>query len=313
MRISITDRCNLRCRYCMPEGIDLLPMDRVLTFEEIVSVVREAATLGITRIKITGGEPLARRGCSNLIKQIKAVPGIEQVTMTTNGVLLGENLEELIEAGLDAVNISLDTLRRDRFKSITRFDKLNEVLASIDKSVEAGLRVKVNTVLQKGINDDEILDLTNLAKDKKIDVRFIELMPIGSGNSNEGVSNSEVLAILEDAYGCAEPDDSEHGNGPAVYYNLPDFAGSVGFISAMHGKFCSSCNRIRMTSQGFIKPCLCFSEGVSVFETIRSDIDNKGEAIRSLIAQAIEMKPCEHEFDNLSKVSENKRMVQIGG
>lgn len=297
----------------MPEGIELMPMEKILTFEEIVSVVTEAAKLGITRIKITGGEPLVRRGCCDLIASIKAVPGIEQVTMTTNGVLLSKYIDDLVDAGLDAVNISLDTLVRDRYLGITRFNKLDEVLDGIDMALEAGLKVKINAVLQKGVNDDEILDLAELAKDRKIDVRFIELMPIGYGDAKEGVSNQDVLKVLESAYGGAVQDNSVHGNGPAVYYNIPGFKGSVGFISAMHGKFCASCNRIRMTAQGFIKPCLCYSEGVDVFEAIRSDEENKSDKIRNLIAKAIDMKPCEHEFDNLSKVSENKRMVQIGG
>lgn len=313
MRISITDRCNLRCRYCMPDGVELMSMDRILTYEEIVSVVTEAAKLGISRIKITGGEPLARLGCSDLITGIKEVPGIEQVTMTTNGVLLADYLDELIEAGLDAVNISLDSLKRDRYKRITRFDKLSEVLNSIDKAVEAGLKVKVNAVLQKGVNEDEILDIAHLAKDRRIDVRFIELMPIGCGDSSKGISNVDVLKVLESGYGKAVSDNSVHGNGPAVYYNLLGFAGSVGFISAMHGKFCSSCNRIRMTAQGYIKPCLCYEEGVDIFETLRSDVENKGDRIRELIARAIEMKPCEHEFEDPRRVTENRRMVQIGG
>lgn len=313
MRISITDRCNLRCRYCMPGGIELVPMEQVLTYEEILSVVKEAAALGITRIKVTGGEPLVRRGCCDLIAGIKAVPGIEQVTMTTNGILLPKYLDELIDAGLDAVNISLDTLNRERYLEITRFDMLEEALEGIDRAVEAGLRVKVNSVLQKGVNDDEILNLAYLAKTRGLDVRFIELMPIGYADAEEGISNADVLKVLEREHGEAVNDDSVHGNGPAVYYRLPDFKGSIGFISAMNGRFCSSCNRIRMTAQGYIKPCLCYGEGVSVMETLRSDIENKGEAVRSILAAAVGMKPEGHMFENINKVSENRRMIQIGG
>ena len=181
MRISITDRCNLRCKYCMPDGIELLPMSEILTFEEILRVCEQAVELGITRFKITGGEPLVRRRCVELISQIKALPGVEQVTMTTNGILLSRYLDELLDAGLDAVNISLDTLNRGRFEEITGFDQLPEVLRSIDAAVDSGLRVKVNVVLQQDKNADEWQKILEIAERRPIDVRFIEMMPIGRG------------------------------------------------------------------------------------------------------------------------------------
>ena len=186
MRVSITDRCNLRCRYCMPEGVELLPMKDILTYEEIREICSEAARLGIRKLKITGGEPLVRLGCADLIRELKAIEGIEQVTMTTNGVLLGRYLPELIRAGLDAVNISLDTLDRDRYAAITGRDELVSVLESVDAALASPLRVKINAVLQKGVNDDEWFSLAELARGRALDVRFIEIMPIGFGLQIEG-------------------------------------------------------------------------------------------------------------------------------
>lgn len=233
MRISITDRCNLRCKYCMPDGIELLPMSEILSFEEIIRVCRQAVELGITRFKITGGEPLVRKGCASLIREIKRLPGVEQVTMTTNGVLLSGYLEQLSEAGLDAVNISLDTLHRKEFAELTGADHLPEVLESIDAAVESGLRVKVNAVLQKGKNADEWQQLLELAKDRPLDVRFIEMMPIGRGRECMGIANDELLKQIQENYPGVCKDERVHGNGPAVYYHIPGFAGSVGFISAI--------------------------------------------------------------------------------
>ncbi len=174
MRISITDRCNLRCCYCMPDGADWIPMKDILTYEEITAVCQEAVKLGITRFKITGGEPLVRRDCSKLIRMIKEIPGTEVVTLTTNGLLLGEQLESLMQAGLDAVNISLDTLDKEKYKQVTGFDKLSVVLASITKAVESGIPVKINAVLQKGMNEEEWLPLTQLAKNLPLSVRFLK-------------------------------------------------------------------------------------------------------------------------------------------
>lgn len=183
MRISITDRCNLRCRYCMPEGVELVPMKNILSYEEIEMVCQAAAKAGIRKFKITGGEPLVRLGCTELIGKIKKIPGVEQVTMTTNGVLLSKYLPELLENGLDAVNISLDTLDRERYQVITGQDELFRVLESVDQAVDAGIPVKINSVLQKGMNEDEFLALARLTLEKKLDVRFIEMMPIGLGKS----------------------------------------------------------------------------------------------------------------------------------
>ena len=258
MRISITDRCNLRCRYCMPDGISWIPMEEILTYEEIKVVVEEAAKLGIKKIKVTGGEPLVRLGCPAFVGMLKEVPGIEQVTLTTNGVYLAEYAEELKRNGLDAVNVSLDTLDAERFEKITGRDGLDAVLEGIQAALDHQIPVKVNVVLQKEENETEWKALTELTRNRKLDVRFIEMMPIGYGKRFEPVYNEVLLKKLKEEYGELVPDTRKHGNGPAVYYQIPGFEGSVGFISAIHGKFCDQCNRIRMTSTGDIKACLCF-------------------------------------------------------
>lgn len=313
MRISITDRCNLRCRYCMPEGVKWLPAERILRAPEIGLICREAAALGIDRFKITGGEPLVRRDCPELIRSIKAIPGVRQVTMTTNGILLGDCLEQLKDAGLDAVNVSLDTLRADTYREITGFAGLDRVLDSIRRAVGQGFPVKINVVLQQGVNEAEWRSLAELAKKYPVDVRFIEMMPIGSGRKSGGISNTRLLAAVKKIYeaeGSVLPDEGEPGNGPAVYYRVPGFRGRIGFISAIHGKFCDKCNRIRLTAEGEIKPCLCFGKSVSVREAARR---GDAEAVRSRLREAVESKPEMHCFEIQEEVTEEKKMSQIGG
>lgn len=311
LRISITDRCNLRCRYCMPkEGIPWIPMEEILSYEEITEFVRIASGLGIKKVKITGGEPLVRKGCPGLIRMLKEIPGIRQVTMTTNGVFLSDYLKELLDAGLDAVNISLDTLRPDTYERITRRAQLGQVLKGLDLAVESKVSVKVNAVLQEGVNDTEWEALARLAEKRPIDVRFIELMPIGDGKLEKGISNLLLLEKMEKKLGPLHEDKTCHGNGPARYIKPSGYVGSIGLISAMHGKFCSSCNRIRLTSTGEIKPCLCDGRSILIREFLR-----KGhyERVRTLLEQAVWEKPVEHCFEEVEKMTENRRMTQIGG
>ena len=310
MRISITDRCNLRCRYCMPDGISWIPMEEILTYEEIKVVVEEAAKLGIKKIKVTGGEPLVRLGCPALVGMLKEVPGIEQVTLTTNGVYLAEYAEELKRNGLDAVNVSLDTLDAERFEKITGRDGLDAVLEGIQAALDHQIPVKVNVVLQKEENETEWKAHTELARNRKLDVRFIEMMPIGYGKRFEPVYNEVLLKKLKEEYGELVPDTRKHGNGPAVYYQIPGFEGSVGFISAIHGKFCDQCNRIRMTSTGDIKACLCFEERISVREALRV---GDREEVRRLIEAAISSKPAAHQFEKKEMITEKREMASIGG
>lgn len=315
LRISVTDRCNLRCRYCMPEGIDKLPMPDLLTYEEIEETARAAARLGFRKLKVTGGEPLVRRNVPELIGILKRIPGIREVTVTTNGTLLAEQIGALKAAGLDAVNVSLDTLRPERFREITGTDALASVLEGIQASLDAGIRTKLNAVLQRGVNDDEWEELLLLAKDRALDVRFIEMMPIGAGRQTAGVSNEALIGQIARAYPLIRADEEVHGNGPAVYMHIPGFTGSVGFISAIHGKFCDSCNRLRMTSTGLIKPCLCYRDTVDVRGILRGEGDPAVRAwkLEEALREAVRRKPEAHCFETVSEITEGKRMVQIGG
>ena len=312
MRISVTDRCNLRCRYCMPDGIERIPMSDLLTYEEIAFVCRQAADLGIGSFRITGGEPLVRKGCVRLVSMLKETPGVRRVTMTTNGVLLGEHLNGLLDAGLDAVNISLDTLDRGQYKAITGMDELDRVLASIRRAA-GKLPVRINCVICREINDDAPGELATLARDLPVDVRFIELMPIGAAKGLETVPNVSVLARIEEQYGKTEAAPDPRGDGPAVYRRAEGFAGRIGFISAMHGKFCAACNRLRLTSVGELKPCLCYADTVPLREILRDGAADKEELIREKIREAVRLKPQAHCFERRENVTEEKEMVRIGG
>ena len=309
LRISITDRCNLRCRYCMPEGIKKVGMDKILTYEEIIRVAEAAVSLGIRRFKITGGEPLVRLGCTGLVRQLKAIPGTEQVTLTTNGMELAKFMDELADAGLDAVNISLDTMDPEKFRYITQCGDHRKVMEGIDAAIESGVRTKINCVPQKGFNEDEIEEFARFAFEKGIDVRFIELMPVGSGDASAGVPNDYVLERVRKVYPELAPDMSIHGNGPAVYYHIPDRSGSIGLISAMHGIFCERCNRLRLTSQGVIKPCLCYDESVD----LRPALNGTAEDIKDKLKEAILIKPEQHCFNEEPARVEKRSMSEIGG
>ena len=310
MRVSVTDKCNLRCRYCMPEGVEIVPMSDLLSLEEITAVVRQASLLGIDRIKITGGEPLVRKGVTSLVSMIRALPGIRQITMTTNGILLADYLPELVKAGLDGINISLDTLNPETYLKITGRDGLDQVLRGLDAALAAGIRVKINSVMMKGINDKDLPDLIELAREKPLDVRLIELMPIGSGKTFEGVSNMAVLDWLKISYPDMEVDYRIHGNGPAVYYQVPGWKGSIGLISPVHGKFCSSCNRVRLSAMGDLKPCLCYESAANIRDLLRQDGE---EAVSEVLKKVILDKPQAHCFGKIENITEKKNMIAIGG
>ena len=318
VRISLTDRCNLRCRYCMPEaGIEKLSHADILTFDEILRVVRALAALGVRKVRLTGGEPLVRRGIVDLVRSIRSVPGIEQVVLTTNGVLLDELAEPLVAAGLSGVNISLDTLRPDVFAAITRRPLYDRVEKGIESLQLLGLEnIKFNCVPIAGVNEDEIPALVGLARDRAVKVRFIELMPIGCAYEvgYKGVSMDKVRQIIERAYGPLKAAGIKTGavNGPAVYYRLPGFAGEVGFIDAMEHKFCSSCNRVRLTAEGFLKLCLNAKTGLDIRKLLRGGISD--DNLRLAVYQAIYHKPEEHFFlaeDNDAR--DSRAMVQVGG
>ena len=314
LRISVIDRCNLRCVYCMPEeGLESIPHEEILTYEEILRICETVSQLGIKKIKITGGEPLVRKDIVNLIRDIKNLDKIEQVTLTTNGILLYDMLDDLYDAGIDAINISLDTLKEDNFKQITRRDGLEKVLMAIDKAYNLGIRVKINCLAIRDFNINELDDIANFAKDREIDVRFIELMPIGFGKKYTQIDNDEILSILESNFGTFEPVTEKRGNGPAKYYKNKDMKGCIGFISAISHEFCESCNRIRLTSNGFLKLCLHYNKGIDLKAPIRSGISD--EDLKVLIHDTIWNKPLSHKFGhtNGEKDIEVKNMVQIGG
>ena len=319
MRISITDRCNLRCRYCMPDGIQKVAMHDILTYEEIAEIVRIAAGLGIKKYKITGGEPLARLHCDELIGMLHEIPGVSEITMTTNGTMLREQLPALVKNGLSSVNISLDTFDRERFREITGRDQFEDVIDGIRAAVKAGIRVKINTVLQKGENDQEWPMFLELTKNYPIDVRFIEMMPIGYGKQVQGISNDWLLSEMKKAYPDLAVDLSRHGNGPARYVKIPGAEGSIGFISAIHGKFCQDCNRIRLTSTGKLKPCLCYGDTVDLLPALRQDANaytsgkTREETLTALFREAIEGKPEAHCFERYSEITEEHEMSMIGG
>ena len=310
MRVSITDRCDLRCRYCMPDGIEKVSMSSILTYEQIERICRIAAQLGISRIKITGGEPFARLGCTDLIRKIRAIDGIEEVTVTTNGQTLCRYIDELKAIGIDGVNISLDTLDPEKFRFITGRGDLNKTLDSIKASAESGIKTKVNCLLHRGFNEDEIFDIAGLAFIYGIDVRFIEEMPVGAGELRSGIPNPEVLERLKERWPELEPDNRVHGNGPAVYYKRDGLPGAIGFISAIHGKFCGSCNRVRLTSQGRLKPCLCYDTETDLMPFMEGPDDILKEALR----EAIFNKPEAHCFNEEGGSHKEQRLMsQIGG
>ena len=310
MRISITDRCDLRCRYCMPNGCSKVTMDQILSYEEIERICRAGARLGIRKLKVTGGEPFVRLGCTDLIKNLKALEGIEKVTVTTNGQLLFRYIDDLKEAGADGINISLDTLDPDRFAWITGGGQLQKTLDAVDLSLAAGIPTKTNCLLHKGFNEDEILSLVRFAFRKGILMRFIELMPIGIADPSVGISNETVLRTLQKEWPDLAPDGRKYGNGPAVYYTRPGVLGGIGLISAIHDAFCSGCNRIRLTSTGQIKPCLCYDDGTDIKPYLNGTDEELTEALR----EAILKKPAAHCFTSRQFGSgEQRLMSQIGG
>ncbi len=312
LRISLTDRCNLRCRYCMPHGVEWVPRRELLSLEELWETAGCCASLGIRHIKLTGGEPLVRRGCTALAGRLKELPGIETVTLTTNGLLLEEHLEELREAGVDGINISLDTLNRERYEQITGTDGLSRVMHALSKTVDMGLRVKINAVTPQVENDDW-RELAELAVDWPVAVRFIEMMPIGYGKNYKSMDHVRLLRELKAAYPGLAPDDTLRGWGPARYWSTPRMRGSIGLISALHGKFCGSCNRVRLTAQGYLKACLCYETGADLREILRGEREGRQERLRAAIAQVIEQKPAAHCFEAPEAITEAHGMNAIGG
>lgn len=307
LRISLTDRCNLRCKYCMPEGgVNKVCHDDILTLEEIYDLTKLFVELGITKIRFTGGEPLVRAGISDLISKISKLDGVNELAMTTNGILLKEYATKLKQAGLNRLNISLDSLDKDKFKEITRGGDLKKVLDGITKAIEIGLTpIKINTVLIGGFNDNEIPQFVELTRHQNIDVRFIELMPIGeaaSFSSEKFIPNTRILETIKELY----PVENEDKFSSAVYYKLPNAKGRVGIINPISCKFCSNCNRIRLTSTGKLKLCLHSNREID----LKRALENK-EDIKTLIKESILSKEKEHHLEDKKYITRN--MNQIGG
>ena len=306
MRISVTELCNLRCRYCMPEdGIVKRAHDEMMTAEETIDAVKAAVSLGIKKIRITGGEPLVKRGIVNLCSAISAIEGVEELCITTNGTLLPKFGKELREAGVSRVNISLDTLDPDKYREITRVGELSEALVGIDAAFEAGFdNIKINNVLMGGFNDDEIEDFVKLTVDRPIEVRFIELMPIGGGmdfDRSGFISCQQVLSKVPEL----EP--LERSEGVAVLYRLPGAKGRVGLIRPISCEFCGDCNKIRLTSDGMLKPCL-HSDAELCIKGLQ--LDEMKEVMRNAVLQKPEMRDT-LDADNPSHAGRN--MNSIGG
>jgi len=313
MRISVTDRCNLRCIYCMPqEGIQIARHEDILSFEEIIRMCRLVTILGIKHIKITGGEPLVRKGILELIREIKAIPGIMKVTLTTNGVLLNEMAEELHRSGTDGINISLDSTDESIYETITRRNMLLNVKKGLEKILAySDIPVKINSVIIRE-NQAEIIKLVELAKDADLAVRFIELMPIGCGKHFNFIGENEIKKMIEAHFGKLHMYDEVIGYGPGHYYTVDGFVGKIGFVSAMSHQFCGSCNRVRLTAQGFLKTCLQYHIGVDLRELLRTGFTD--DEIIAVIKKTIFEKPEGHCFmEEIIDQEEYDCMSQIGG
>lgn len=320
LRVSITDRCNLRCGYCMPkEGLSALGHEDILRYEEILRIVHIAVKMGVAKVRITGGEPLVRRGVVDFISRLSAISGLTDISLTTNGVLLESFAASLFQAGIKRINISLDSLNAEKYSLITRGGKLKTVLRGIDTVHQVGFHpIKINTVVINGVNDDEILDFALLSVEKPFQIRFIELMPMGrAGEHYEGkyLSNDIIRERIGKAFSL-EPllGKSNHTDGPARIYRISGAPGTIGFISPISNHFCHTCNRLRLTADGHLRACLLLDgEEISLREALRHGCNN--EELQYLIKSAIARKPMQHDIsrgeNHLRKCA--KEMSSLGG
>ena len=313
LRISIIDRCNLRCVYCMPEeGVEAVSHEEILSYEEILRLVRAFAKLGVHKIKLTGGEPLVRKNVAYLVNELKKIEGITQVTLTTNGILLAETIDSLAEAGLDGINLSLDTLNPEVFQKIARRDSFDQVMEGFRAALKyPQIPLKINCV-PMGIEGQDVLEMAELARKYPVHVRFIEMMPIGLGKQFEFCSEEHILQGLKERYGDYVPYEKCIGNGPGHYYTFEGFQGKIGFVSAISHKFCESCNRVRLTSQGYLKTCLQYDVGVDLKRLLREGAAEN--VLCDAIEAAILRKPQGHQFGSQVESHEEEHMMaQIGG
>jgi cyclic pyranopterin phosphate synthase len=312
LRISVTDKCNFRCVYCMPEeGLQWLPKSEILSYEEIAGIVSQLAPMGIKRLRITGGEPTIRPDLDKLIAMLRAIPGIDDIALSTNGVKLPQLASKFRDAGLDRVNMSADSLRPERINAISRRNLGFDPVASALAAEEAGLDpVKINVVVMRGTNDDEVVDFARLTLEHPWHVRFIELMPVGDMREatwDRVVPSAEVLdgvASLGNLRACDGP---PRGNGPAAYYRIDGAPGTVGVITPMTHTYCSTCNRVRLTADGRLRTCLFGTEEVSLRDAYRNGID-----VKPLFLEALAAKPLEHELLQM-KVGGLRALSEVGG
>jgi GTP 3',8-cyclase len=315
LRVSVTDKCNLRCVYCMPaEGLPWLRREEILSYEEIAEIVRAAATVGVTGVRLTGGEPLVRRDLERLVAAIAAVPGVADVSLSTNGLLLEAQLAGLVAAGLRRINFSLDTLRADRFEAIARRPGLDAVLRGIEAAVRAGLApLKLNCVVMRGRNDDELADFAALTRELPIFVRFIEVMPV---HENVGlqrdayVSSDEILQRLG-AIGDLRPEAGPAGNGPARYFSFPGAPGAIGVISPLSHDYCERCNRVRLTADGRLRLCLFGDHALDLRSPLRAGAGTP--ALAEMMRSAMLIKPQRHHLRLGETSSRMRAFSEIGG
>lgn len=313
LRISLTENCNLRCSYCMEK--EAKPScENELDLEKIKKIVQAFALMGGKKIRFTGGEPLLRKDIENIVYEVSKISGIKEIALTTNGILLEDKIFSLISKGLTSLNISLDSLKEDRYREITGGGDLKKVLKAIEIASKTSLKVKINVVPLKGKNEDEIFQLANLTRLFSVDVRFIELMPIGLGKIFKPILKDEILEKISENFKM-EISEKKSLEGPAKYFKLPQSKGRVGYISALSEEFCDSCNRIRITSKGFLKLCLHWNKGLDLTPYLNSEISP--EDLKDIFLKTLEEKPKHHIMREISqeKISEleKKSMFQIGG
>jgi cyclic pyranopterin phosphate synthase len=319
LRISVTDRCNLSCLYCKPRtDVKVLSHSDILTYEEILRLVMVAVPLGISRVRVTGGEPLVRRGVVDFIASLKQHGGIEDISLTTNGVLLEELAEALLAAGKPRLNISLDSLKPDRFLRITGSDSWHKVWRGIGRAEELGFfPIKINMVPVRGLNDDEVVDFARLTLNRKLHVRFIELMPIGANTCQRqeaSVPSSEIRALIEREFGPLVPFTKGTSAGPADNHSIPGASGIIGFISPITRHFCRSCRRLRLTADGKIRPCLLSDTEIDIKSPLRSGCDD--QELERLLRLALEIKPEKHYINEAAAAEPGcfqRTMSKIGG
>lgn len=315
MRVSVTDRCNLRCLYCMPEeGLNLQEHSNILSLEEIARLIKVSTTIGINKIRITGGEPLVRKNIVQLFEYINKIKEIDDKALTTNGIFFAPMSKQLKAAGLQRVNFSLDTLQTERYKHITRGGKLDDVKRAIDSALDLDMHpIKINMVVIKGFNDDEIMDFAHLAYNAPLHVRFIEFMPIGDllfWEKGRSMSSKEIQQKIEEHYQLI-PNKILVGNGPAKYYQISGGKGSIGFISPMSNHFCEACNRIRLTAEGRLRACLYDQEEIDLQEALQNGVSD--EEIKELFLKSLKHKPEKHLMDSGWGNDNKRKMYQIGG